>query len=129
MKVTCMAYAAVDLKEYRNALESQFGAQKAGTHTLIHIDQITGPDGVGVAYNLADATMWVLIDDTARMHDPKWKALFLAETATALTNFFRTLVAPAQNSSDAKTHWGGRQRGPFVVYKFALLDKPEKLAY
>jgi len=71
-----MAYAAVDLKEYRNALESQFGAQKAGTHTLIHIDQITGPDGVGVAYNLADATMWVLIDDTARMHDPKWKALF-----------------------------------------------------
>ena len=124
-----MAYAAVDLKEYRNALESHFGVQKADAHTLIHIDQITGPDGAGVAYNLTDATMWVLIDDTPRKHDPKWKALFLAETATDLTNFFRTLVVPAQNSSDAKTLWGGDERGPFVAYKFALLDKPEKLVY
>lgn len=121
-----LAYAAVDLKEFRNALYDRFGS-KSDAYTLLHIDQLTGPAGAAVAHNTQEHTMWVLIDNTDGSHDVNWNGLFLAETAAKLTEFFNTLVVPAGPSSFAKTLWAGKVRGPFVAYKFALVDKPQKL--
>jgi len=121
-----MAYVAVDMKEHRNALHDGLGA-KSEAYTMLHIDRLAGPAGAAVAHNVKGHEIWVLIDDTDHSHKVNWNGRFLAETAANLTEFFNTLVVPAGPSSFAKTLWAGKQRGPFVAYKFTLADKPQKL--
>lgn len=101
--------------------------EKADGYTLIRIQQILNGTPAGVAYSLADATMYMLVDDSDRSH-VGLDELERLDLARALTEFFRTFVVPAQ-STHGLPYWGGRDRGPFVVYKFALLDRPLKLTY
>lgn len=116
------------MKEARHALEDGLG-RVAERYTLIHVwDGFIVPQGAAVAWSLEDKTIYLLIDDTPREHAPQYLPTFMLDAARDLTMYFRTLVAPAQ-SSRGQTYWGGKSRGPFVAYRFSLLDSPESLRY
>jgi hypothetical protein len=118
--------ADIAIEELRYALVDGL-REKAVGYTLIRIEQILNGTPAGVAYNRADATMYVLVDDSGQAH-ACLDALERLDLARSLTEFFRTFVVPAQ-STHGLPYWGGRDNGPFVVYKFALLDRPLKLSY
>ena len=102
-------------------------SEKADGYSLIRIEQILNGTPAGVAFSLTDAIMYVLVDDSGQSH-VALDELERLDLAQALTEFFRTFVVPAQ-STHGLTYWGGRDSGPFVVYKFALLDRPLKITY
>jgi hypothetical protein len=122
-----MEALAVDLNVYRKVLDEQFGVRNSDNYTLTHIDQLSGPAGAGVAFNLDAHVMWVLIDNQGGQHENLWRALFLAQIAAELTEFFETLVIPGETSTAPTTVWTSDVRQACTVYKFTLADRPAKL--
>jgi hypothetical protein len=55
------------MADLRQALNHALGAA-ADTYTLIRIDHLVDDEPAGVAYNLANRCMLVLVDDTDRRH-------------------------------------------------------------
>lgn len=115
------------MKEYRNALSDGIGDAE-DKYTLICIAQLNEIVDVGVAYSVAERTVYAIVDNTTQSHNPDWMPGFLLDTAKGLTEFFQTLIVPAQHSH-GRTCWGGKQRGPFIAYKFSLLDNPLQLRH
>ncbi|WP_148278628.1 hypothetical protein [Burkholderia sp. KJ006] len=119
--------AAMD--ELRLALTG--GLADSDKYTLIRIEQLVDGEPAGVAFNLVDARMYVLFDDTGRQHsgfeEPHGlEGDGLTELASSLSEFFRTTVVP---STPLGMGWDGRARTPFAVYQFTLVDRPTKLKY
>jgi hypothetical protein len=114
----------------RHAMQSEDGlGSKADQYTLIHIEQLTGPEGAGVAYNLEDKAMFVLVGEATNSHQLETMPAFLLDVSQALSAFFRTLVIPAESASPPGVFWGDSQHGHFVAYQFALADSPRSLRY
>jgi hypothetical protein len=115
---------------FRRAMASEDGlGSKADLYTLIHIDQLTGPEGAGVAYNLEDKAMFVMVGEATNSHKLETMDAFLLDVSQALSDFFRTLVIPAEGASPPGAFWGDSQHGHFVAYQFALADSPRSLRY
>jgi len=111
------------LEEMRWALIDGLN-EAVNRYTLIQIQQLLDGAPIGVAYDLEDATMYVLVSSQrAGLNE-----LQRLDLAKSLTEFFHTFVVPVQ-STHGMNFWGGRHGDPFVAYKFALLDRPLKLTY
>lgn len=92
---------------------------------------------VPVAFSLEQGLMSVLIPQSQPgefervASEGKWsaesKALLLSSLATELTQFFRTLVVPAQTSFEQHdVSVPGKEGVGFAMFKFALQDKPTR---
>jgi hypothetical protein len=126
--VTHEEQSAMD--ELRLALIGSLG-NSADRYTLIRIEHLVDGDAAGVAYNLADKRMYVLIDDTDRLHSgfearAGLEGSGLDDLACSLTEFFRSTVVPAHPHGMG---WDGTAKTPFAVYQFTLVDAPSVLNY
>ncbi|MCS6496796.1 hypothetical protein NX905_21360 [Burkholderia thailandensis] len=129
MKVTPEEQAAMD--DLRAALDHALG-DASYKYTLIRIHQLIDGEPAGVAYNLANKCMLVLVDDTDRRHSGFDAPLGLerndgvAKLADSLTEFFRTSVVPERLQGRG---WDGHGGTPYAVYDFLLADGPTALRY
>ncbi|HEP6430841.1 TPA: hypothetical protein VDB83_005167 [Burkholderia cenocepacia] len=121
----------VAMADLRSALDHAFGAT-SDRYTLIRIDDLVEGEPAGVAYNLAEKCMLVLVDDTGRRHSGFDEPHGLerddgvTELARSLTEFFRTSVVPERLQGRG---WDGHGGTPFAVYDFVLKDGPAVLKY
>ncbi|KGW78552.1 hypothetical protein Y046_4778 [Burkholderia pseudomallei MSHR2990] len=115
----------------RQASNHALGAA-SDPYTLIRIDHLVDGEPAGVAYNLANRCMLVLVDDTGRRHSDFDEPHGLerddgvTELARSLTEFFRTSVVPERLQGRGWDRHGGT---PFSVYDFVLADSPTALKY
>lgn len=119
------------MSDLRDALDHALGAASDG-YTLIRIDQLIDGEPVGVAYNLTDRCMLVLVDDTGRRHTGFDDPLGLerddgvAQLADWLTELFCTSVVPERTQGRG---WDGHGGTPYAVYDFVLADGPVSLRH
>ncbi|MQA40657.1 hypothetical protein [Rugamonas aquatica] len=78
-----------------------------------------------VAFKHEPDPVYLLIDESAGEHKPRStpKAVCMLESAVAITKLLLTMVVPMDAPyPPTAVRWSGRSRGPFVVYRFAVVD-------